>query len=409
MVLRENISKKAIEYIHKYDYLALSIATGVGKSKIAIDCINSFKNKNVKVLILVAEKAHKENWKKELIKWKIKTSHIRIECYQSFKKCLEDNYDFIIYDEAHHLYTDIRLSYFNVVKTKKSMFLSATIKWELLKYINDTRNVYIPVLKCSLQKAIDNNILPEPVVRVHLYSLDDNIRNKCYYKYIGCTKKTIHLGIPIITCTYPEKSEYTYSKLKRAYGKCILKIMCTEQEKYNMLDSEIDLAKYDYMTTREPWAKIKWLSLGSERKRYLGELKTEKAEKLINEIKENKQRFICFCTSIEQAEALGNEDNIIHSERPKTAQTIERFNTQKINSLIAVGMLQEGQNLNNIQTGIIIQVDGKERAFIQKFGRTLRSEKPVQHILCFKNTKDMEYVGKALEGINKNYIEIIEE
>ena len=48
-------------------------ATGVGKSKIAIklheDLIRSNKGKNLKVLLLIAEKAHKENWKIEYKKW----------------------------------------------------------------------------------------------------------------------------------------------------------------------------------------------------------------------------------------------------------------------------------------------------------------------------------------------------
>ena len=60
---------------------------------------------------------------------------------------------------------------------------------------------------------------------------------------------------------------------------------------------------------------------------------------------------------------------------------------KNINNIFAVGMLQEGQNLVNIEAGIIIQLDGKERSFIQKFGRSLRAEDPVQYIFYYKNTK----------------------
>ena len=68
-------------------------------------------------------------------------------------------------------------------------------------------------------------------------------------------------------------------------------------------------------------------------------------------------------------------------------------------------MLQEGQNLNDIEVGIIIQLDGQERSFIQKFGRSLRAEDPTQYIFYYKNTRDTEYLQNALEGIDESYIQ----
>ena len=70
-------------------------------------------------------------------------------------------------------------------------------------------------------------------------------------------------------------------------------------------------------------------------------------------------------------------------------------------------MLQEGQKLNNIQAGVIVQLDGDERGFIQKFGRSLRAEDPMQYIIYYKDTRDEEYIKKDLENINKDYIQEI--
>ena len=70
-------------------------------------------------------------------------------------------------------------------------------------------------------------------------------------------------------------------------------------------------------------------------------------------------------------------------------------------------MLQEGQNLVNIQAGIIIQLDGQERTFIQRFGRAMRANSPVQYIFYYRNTRDEEYLKDALQGIDKEYIEIL--
>lgn len=110
-----------------------------------------------------------------------------------------------------------------------------------------------------------------------------------------------------------------------------------------------------------------------------------------------------FCTSIEQAEQLGGQ-NAIHSKRADSLQIIEDFNRKRINNLFAVGMLQEGQNLTDIEVGIIVQLDGQERAFIQKFGRSLRAEDPIQFIFYYENTRDTEYLRNVLEGVNKKYI-----
>lgn len=63
------------------------------------------------------------------------------------------------------------------------------------------------------------------------------------------------------------------------------------------------------------------------------------------------------------------------------------------------------QNLESIEIGIIIQLDGTERPFIQKLGRVLRAKDPVQYIFYFKNTRDEEYLDKVLEGISINMIE----
>ena len=70
-------------------------------------------------------------------------------------------------------------------------------------------------------------------------------------------------------------------------------------------------------------------------------------------------------------------------------------------------MLQEGQNLTAIEAGIIVQLDGQEKSFIQKFGRTLRADSPQQFIFYFQNTRDEEYLEKVIEGINPDYITVI--
>ena len=134
----------------------------------------------------------------------------------------------------------------------------------------------------------------------------------------------------------------------------------------------------------------------------MGESKTEVVKKLLETLEGKK--YICFCTNISQAEVLGGA-NAIHSEKKSSNQAIiDSFNEGSINSLFAVGMLQEGQNLNGIQAGVIVQLDGKERAFIQKFGRSMRAEDPIQYIFYYRYTQDEKWMKNVLEGIDPNFI-----
>ena len=77
------------------------------------------------------------------------------------------------------------------------------------------------------------------------------------------------------------------------------------------------------------------------------------------------------------------------------------------NSIFAVGMLTEGQNLVDIDAGIIIQLDSKERSYLQKSGRVLRSKEPEQYIFYYKNTQDEKYLSTIIEDIPKEFYSIL--
>ena len=51
--------------------------------------------------------------------------------------------------------------------------------------------------------------------------------------------------------------------------------------------------------------------------------------------------------------------------------------------------------------------DNSERATIQKWGRSMRAEKPMIYIFYYRNTRDEEYLKNAIEDIDKKYIEIL--
>ena len=319
--------------------------------------------------------------------------NIIIECYASLKKYRDTDWDLIIFDEAHHLGSDLRMDVLTSITAKNIILLSATLPDQVMQAITGVFGEFA-VSKVTLKQAIEWGALPKPKVFLIPLTLDSTYSNYTITEEWGKKEKRV-----TYKCKFHERWEYLRNKTK--YPNVTLEISCTQQQKYDYLTDQFEYWRSQFFRTRQEYIKNKWLQVGSKRKRFLGECKTDATRLLLHKIQG--KRFICFCTSIEQAELLGGK-NAIHSKRDDSLSVIDSFNTKQIDSLFAVGMLQEGQNLTDIEAGIIVQLDGQERAFVQKFGRSLRADDPVQFIFYYKDTRDMDYLDNVLEGINNEYI-----
>lgn len=391
---REDIQQEAVNKMREVNLLILQWCTGLGKSKAAIDIIKDMPD-NSNILLVVAELAHKENWKKEFLKWGLPlNTGIVIETYASLKNHRDKSYDLLVLDEAHHVGSDLRMEILEEIKVKKVLALSATLPQEVWFKLAALYGKPMYSSKVTLQDAISYGILPEPKIYLIPMELDNTELNQTIIEEWG--KKALRV---VRICSLSEK--WTYMKNKSKYPNMRLEMPCTELQKYISITNNVEYWKNLFMRNRNEGIKNKWLQLGSERKRYLGELKSKMAQKVIEHI--TNKRYVCFCSSIKQAELLGG-DNSIHSKKKGSLGTIEDFNNKEINNLFAVGMIQEGQNLNDIEVGVIVQLDGQERAFIQKSGRAMRAEEPILIILYYKETRDEEYLKKALEGISSEYV-----
>ena len=333
---RAEIQKQSLSLSQKYNILALEWATGVGKSKVALDICNSVITKENKILIVVAELAHIKNWHDEFQKWKYKDileNNVTIVTYASLKKHKNKVYNYIILDEAHHIGSDIRMDILESLQFDKLILLSATLNEVLIDNITFLFKEPVHRFVITLQNAIEWRILKEPEIILIPLKLNLLHPNQTIIEERG--KKSLRVTYK---CTYRER--WNYLKDKKKYANMRLEISCTEREKYDYLTSKINAYKRIYFTTKNEAIKNKWLQLGSERKRYLGELKTTIVKNFIK-TKLNKKRILCFCSSIEQADILGGI-NAIHSQKNDSLDIINNFNDEKINSLYAVGMLQEG-------------------------------------------------------------------
>ena len=397
---KEELQRQSVSLIEQNNRVALQWCTGLGKSKAAIDMANYLANKEFKecgkslnVLLVVAETAHKSNWKEEIDRWKLKTDNVVMECYASLKKYRNSYWDLIIFDEAHHLGSDLRMDVLTELNAKNIILLSATLPDQVMQTVTEVFGKFV-TSKVTLKEAIEWGVLPKPKVYLIPLTLNNTQYNCTIIEEWGKKEKRV-----TYKCKFHER--WKYLKDKKKYPNIKLEISCTQQQKYDYLSDKFNYWKRQYFLTQEERVKTKMLQTGLERKRFLGECKTDYVKLLLYKLRN--MRYICFCTNIKQAELLGNK-NAIHSEKKDSLEILNQFNFKKINNLFAVGMLQEGQNLVDIEAGIIVQLDGKERAFIQKFGRGMRAEDPIQFLFYYKNTKDIDYLQNVLEGIDENYI-----
>lgn len=362
---REEVNEKALQQIDKHKYLILELATGFGKSKLAINLINHIQskhNKTVNILLLVAKTVHKQTWLNEINKWGgLNNSWITIECYESLKKYKDTTFDIVVCDELQHL-SELRKEILETITINLSFIgLSATIKRELKDYFKYKYNANI--ISCSLGRAIEDNVLPEPVIYLLPLSLDN--------------------------------SKYTFKakKFKREF-------ITTQKGYYDTLSSLIEWYKGKYFITRNERIKNLWLSTAGKRLKWLSEQKEYIITSLLDKFKE--QRTLTFCSSIEQSERLGKYN--ITSKNKDSVKNLDMFNSNKIKHITAVNILNEGVNLTNCRIGIFCNLNSSEIITKQRTGRLLRHKSPIIIIPYYSNTREEELAIKMLEEYNPNLI-----
>jgi len=394
--MRESYLETILEASESEKNMLLSWATGVGKSLAAISIQNKMDAQST--LICVAETAHINNWIAEYKKHGFEhlLATTTIICYSSLHKYQHSSFDLLINDECHHI-TELRASYFDTIKAKKIVNLSATVHFgEKISLASLWGPLYEHIV--TLNEAIAVGIVPPPTIYLIPMELQ-NIERDCTINFPRTKEPTSE-----VECIYPQRKNFIFGA---EYKKSLIKIKATQRELYTFYTDQMAYYKDRYLTNHAMFDQINWLRHGSERKRALANMKYEAIQKVVELV--NKRRYICFCGSINQAEKLGT-NNVLHSKLTKKQQegVITKFQEGQFNSLFAVDMLKEGVNLKDIEVGIIAQLDGKERSFIQKMGRALRNPvNPEVYIIYFKETQDEEYLKNVLAEVNPDYVKVL--
>ena len=389
---REEIYEKCVEEISKTNCLLMELATGVGKSKLAIDLINhlcatKYSDRPTTMLLLVAKKVHKQTWKDEIEKWGGITPHITMECYESLKKHARESFDFVLLDEFHHIKSETRQAFLKTLKFRYMIGLSATIP-KNVKFL--FRTFYkARIVSCDIVEAIEEEILPEP--QILLFPLELDNKNPTETWEINPKAKG-----PLIEADI--KDFWKYKKMKRH---AIFK--CTPRRKLIEYDALIAWRKNMFMNNRSDIMKNMWLHLCGERLEFLANSKNPIVLDILFKLRNH--RTITFCKTIEQAETLGS--NCIHSKNKDATDMYERFNQKKIKHITAVNILNENANLVDCKYAIFANLSSSEVVIPQRLGRSMRHPSPVIIVPYYKGTREEEIVAKIFADYDKKFIKHI--
>ena len=131
--------------------------------------------------------------------------------------------------------------------------------------------------------------------------------------------------------------------------------------------------------------------------------KDKYAKKLLAD---QQDKTILFANTQEQADSFGIAS--YHSKNADSEENLEKFKKDEILDLACVLQLNEGVNIPNLRTGIIMHAYGNERKASQRIGRLLRlnpNDKCTVHILCYVGTVDEAWVKTALGDYDQTKIE----
>lgn len=314
------------------------LATGSGKSKIAIDCLQQLRADPLMgtfktLLVTPTESMRDDDWPAEFAKWNASTDDVKLICQASLGKEKLDKYDFIILDEYHNCTVNI-LKKIEIAKLRgaKILGLTATLpdkaNWpDEIERVGYLREIVPSIYKVTTDEAVDLGLICDFEVQVLKFKLD-----------------TIHHVIPAGSKATP--------------------FMNTESSQYIYLTKQLQKAMY---------SKNEFLKFSAIQKRtsFLYNLpsKTRLAKACMDKMTSGTKRTLVLAGSIEQANLLCG-DYVYHSE--SSQKYLDEFQDEKINILGAVKALDEGRNLKNLEQLLVVQVQSGERRLVQRIGRAVR-------------------------------------
>lgn len=352
----------------------LAMATGTGKSKIPINILDTVYHQIdklpqvTKVLLIVpTEKLRDENWKDEFTKWgceDIYSSCVQRTCYASLDNIKDQEYDLVIGDEWHN-FTEAKMPFFRNNKVHRLICLTAT-----------PPNPDKDILKIQLNKTLS-------IKTIYEVPLDIAVRLKLVAPY----------DVTIVECRLDDITKNVVGGTKDK------PFMTTEKQAYDYKTKLVNTAMYSSNPTMKKVLKFRIL----DRMRFLKNLDSlaKNTIFILNNFIKPDERTLIFCGGIPQANKICQYT--FHSET--NDRDFENFKNKKISRLACVSALNEGHNIDDIETIVCVCPESGDKTITQQIGRGVRFA--VGHrcrviIIIVTDTVSEKWMDKAIINLDKS-------
>ena len=369
--VREKVQHEAIQAVVDNNGGMVAMATGSGKSRVAVEVAKHYFNPEHDyhaALLVPTEKLRDENWKEEFEKWEARNiwKHTERLCYASASKIGGNEYPIAILDEGHNI-TELASEFFLDNNVERTVLLTATppndpIKLDILRRLG-IKLVY----ELTLDQAVRLGFVAPYKITVITVPLDNVTKN-----------------IPGGNKANP--------------------FMTTEAACYAYWNKRVQACFGDQ--TPQGKAKMKFAILGRMQFIYKIPSKTQVIKFLLDKVIPKEDRTIIFCGNIEQAEQVC--PTFYHSKSDSVAY--DAFKNESINRLSCVKAVNEGHNFPGVDSGIIGQLNSKEKDLVQRIGRLIRfrpGHEAHLYIVVSESTQDEKWLETAIENLDQSKVEYI--
>lgn len=318
----------------------MELATGSGKSKIALDCLSFLRreeNKSFKTLLVTpTESMRDQDWPDEFKKWDVSMDDVKLICQASISKEKLEKYDFILLDEYHN---------------------NTAVNLKKIAAVQDSHRPKILALTATLPKKAD---WPKDEERVGL------LKTVVPSVYKVTTDEAVDLGLISDFEVHVLKFRLDSKNLNITAGSTKNSFKTTEASHYIYLTKNLQKAMFSKNEA------LKFMAMQA-RTQFIYNLpsKTRLAKSCMKKFETMGKRRVIMAGSIDQANELcGNA--VYHSE--STKEYLDMFQAGEIHMLGAVKSLDEGKNLHQLEQLLITQVQANERRLVQRIGRVVRMD-----------------------------------
>ena len=355
---RDQIQAEALALAVKHKRCGLGISMGVGKTLIGLQYIDYYQKANMdklRVLVVAPKLSIFDSWRSDAQQFQISLDNIDFTTYLSLNKHNPHEYDLLILDECHSLLYSHHS--FLAMYNGRTLGLTGTPPRYQQSEKGEMVQKHCPILyKYITDEAVDDDILNDYRIVVHKMSLSQD--------------NTLVLKMKNGTFNTSEKKSYEY------WSKRISEAQSKKQEQ---IASVMRMRAMMDFRTKESYTKT-----------------------LVSAIED---KCIVFCNTQDQADRLCKHS--YHANNPDSEQNLMMFKEGDIEELSCVMQLNEGVNIPNLRSGVIMHAYGNERKSNQRIGRLLRlnpTETSIVHILCYKDTVDERWVTEALKDLDPKKI-----